>query len=164
LQGTNSFTRGVRAIRRCALKQRASALCFSFQKRRRLRFCRAAGALNPRRAQLPALDLSRIRSRPGHVEAPAARPGHPEGRRAGRSCRPSLYPATWPDVPRISGSSPDRSSQGRRRCRCPRSGPGAAARAGSLPDQEQAPAHAGTAAPLPGHPKGPQRLDKTIQR
>ena len=33
---------------------------------------------------------------------------------------------------------PDRPSQGRRRCRCPQSMPGAAARAGSLPDQEQA--------------------------
>ena len=41
-------------------------------------------------------------------------------------------------VPRISGSTPDRPSQGRRYCRFLRSGPGAAARAGSLPDQEQA--------------------------
>ena len=30
----------------------------------------AAGALDPGRAQLPALDLSRIRSRPGHAGAP----------------------------------------------------------------------------------------------
>ena len=39
----------------------------------------AAGALDPRRAQLPALDLSRIRSRPGHAGAPAEHPGHPGG-------------------------------------------------------------------------------------
>ena len=107
----------------------------------------AAAALDPRRAQLPAPDLSRIRSRPGPCRSacrasrtprrPAAATG---GRRAGRNCYPSLCPAAWPDVPKISGSGPDRSSQGRRRCRCPRSAPGAAAHAGSLPDQEQAPA------------------------
>jgi len=105
----------------------------------------AAGALDPGRAQLPALDLSRIRSRPRPrrsrctvSRAPRRPAAATESRRAGRSCRPSLCPAAWPGVPRISGSGPDRPSQGRRRCRCPRSMPGAAARAGSLPDQEQA--------------------------
>jgi len=73
----------------------------------------AAAALNSRRAQPPALDLSRIRSRLGPCRSrcstsraprrPAAAPG---GRRAGRSCRPSLYSAAWPDVSRISGSGP----------------------------------------------------------
>ena len=104
----------------------------------------AAAALDPRRAQLPAPDLSQNRSRPKPCRSacsvfrtprrPTAATG---GRRAGRSCCPFLCPATWPDVSGNSGG-PDRSSQGRRCCRCPRSAPGAAARAGSLPDQEQA--------------------------
>ena len=60
----------------------------------------AAGAPDPRRAQRPALDLSRIRSRPRtrRSRCTASRaPRRPTaGRRPGRSCRTPLYPATWP--------------------------------------------------------------------